>query len=360
MEHISIHALREEGDGAPHPAGARTQHFYPRPPRGGRRSRNSSFGKSKVFLSTPSARRATTRGLRRSCRGPISIHALREEGDVQHHANVFDLAISIHALREEGDWDGNNFILTYFQFLSTPSARRATYARRRRADGYVISIHALREEGDRPGRIRHGPAGCISIHALREEGDRCSGQAAGPAADFYPRPPRGGRRLNGKTQILPLKFLSTPSARRATPGLCPDAQAGRISIHALREEGDQKGEPITIPLNDFYPRPPRGGRPSASPSTARRSGFLSTPSARRATSELPQLALVGAISIHALREKGDVRLSVPRICEVDFYPRPPRGGRLQSLPCSAQTSYFYPRPPRGGRPRPASSVRWTP
>ena len=36
MEHISIHALREEGDGAPHPAGARTQHFYPRPPRGGR------------------------------------------------------------------------------------------------------------------------------------------------------------------------------------------------------------------------------------------------------------------------------------------------------------------------------------
>ena len=191
------------------------------------------------------------------------------------------------------------------------------------------------------------------------------------------------------------EFLSTPSARRATPGLCPDAQAGRISIHALREEGDQKGEPITIPLNDFYPRPPRGGRPSASPSTARRSGFLSTPSARRATSELPQLALVGAISIHALREKGDVRLSVPRICEVDFYPRPPRGGRhikkaqepdnvqflstpsarratcrsgetkrpekflstpsaRRATPARTQfstlLSYFYPRPPRGGRP----------
>ena len=148
MEHISIHALREEGDGAPHPAGARTQHFYPRPPRGGRRSRNSSFGKSKVFLSTPSARRATTRGLRRSCRGPISIHALREEGDVQHHANVFDLAISIHALREEGDWDGNNFILTYFQFLSTPSARRATLLSFLWPITVTISIHALREEGD--------------------------------------------------------------------------------------------------------------------------------------------------------------------------------------------------------------------
>ena len=149
MEHISIHALREEGDGAPHPAGARTQHFYPRPPRGGRRSRNSSFGKSKVFLSTPSARRATTRGLRRSCRGPISIHALREEGDAY-------TAECMEALKV---------------FLSTPSARRATYARRRRADGYVISIHALREEGDRQ---------------IQEYKTTLN--------NFYPRPPRGGRR----------------------------------------------------------------------------------------------------------------------------------------------------------------------
>ena len=211
-------------------------------------------------------------------------------------------------------------------FLSTPSARRAT---------------AERQDADPPAEI--------SIHALREEGDVAFFPVAHHCHNFYPRPPRGGRRYVQEFAAWVRRFLSTPSARRATffsggvfywdeflstpsarratPGLCPDAQAGRISIHALREEGDQKGEPITIPLNDFYPRPPRGGRPSASPSTARRSGFLSTPSARRATSELPQLALVGAISIHALREKGDVRLSVPRICEVDFYPRPPRGGR---------------------------------
>ena len=147
------------------------------------------------------------------------------------------------------------------------------------------------------------------------------------------------------------EFLSTPSARRATPGLCPDAQAGRISIHALREEGDQKGEPITIPLNDFYPRPPRGGRPSASPSTARRSGFLSTPSARRATSELPQLALVGAISIHALREEGDMFHLFITLVTSYFYPRPPRGGRRKPLrPHDCHRHDFYPRPPRGGRP----------
>ena len=59
----------------------------------------------------------------------------------------------------------------------------------------------------------------ISIHALREEGD----------ANAY----AGMQNM----QI----FLSTPSARKATPfmlhiltGICP------ISIHALREEGDMR------------------------------------------------------------------------------------------------------------------------
>ena len=33
-----------------------------------------------------------------------------------------------------------------------------------------------------------------------------------------------------------------------------------ISIHALREEGDFAFEDCTFEANDFYPRPPRGGR----------------------------------------------------------------------------------------------------
>ena len=57
--------------------------------------------------------------------------------------------ISIHALREEGD----------LHLLLTPVRWR------------VISIHALREEGD--GRNDHRQQyRHISIHALREEGDR--------------------------------------------------------------------------------------------------------------------------------------------------------------------------------------------
>ena len=56
-----------------------------------------------------------------------------------------------------------------------------------------------------------------------------------------------------------------------------------ISIHALREEGDDKTYRINIKLLDFYPRPPRGGRPKTLPKHRRHSRFLSTPSARRAT-----------------------------------------------------------------------------
>ena len=33
----------------------------------------------------------------------------------------------------------------------------------------------------------------ISIHALREEGDASAGAAVSCSANFYPRPPRGGR-----------------------------------------------------------------------------------------------------------------------------------------------------------------------
>ena len=81
-----------------------------------------------------------------------------------------------------------------------------------------------------------------------------------------------------------MKFLSTPSARRAT---APARVAGRpfdISIHALREEGDSYEYARRHRVKYFYPRPPRGGRlhPGA------------------------PLQRQGRISIHALREEGDL------------------------------------------------------
>ena len=59
----------------------------------------------------------------------ISIHALREEGDIwKALCWSRPILISIHALREEGDFADCEGELLQDEFLSTPSARRATAA----------------------------------------------------------------------------------------------------------------------------------------------------------------------------------------------------------------------------------------
>ena len=57
------------------------------------------------------------------------------------------------------------------EFLSTPSARRATGSICRCVPNNHISIHALREEGDLSNLTAYALEQVISIHALREEGD---------------------------------------------------------------------------------------------------------------------------------------------------------------------------------------------
>ena len=100
-----------------------------------------------------------------------------------------------------------------------------------------------------------------------------------------------------------------------------------ISIHALREEGDSMFSRTFSCQQNFYPRPPRGGRLVVGNFTFLDNIFLSTPSARRATHLYSFIADNGAISIHALREEGDpVRAADEADC-LYFYPRPPRGGR---------------------------------
>ena len=122
----------------------------------------------------------------------------------------------------------------------------------------------------------------ISIHALREEGDRRRCRKKTDQRYFYPRPPRGGRRRGQQARGVTKVFLSTPSARRATKELYLTGTSTDISIHALREEGDVAS---------------------------------------------PMLAPLMVISIHALREEGDTRKRACSKTERNFYPRPPRGGR---------------------------------
>ena len=84
------------------------------------------------------------------------------------------------------------------------------------ADHKAISIHALREEGDLFQRLVFLVDLVISIHALREEGDVYLMLWNEIYPDFYPRPPRGGRRMAVEGFKAVKVFLSTPSARRAT------------------------------------------------------------------------------------------------------------------------------------------------
>ena len=149
------------------------------------------------------------------------------------------MTVYIHALREEGDRTSRYLYSRFGTFLSTPSARRATDL-------------PLFCDGDRHDFYPRPPRG----------GRRRALLPLSSAVNFYPRPPRGGRHAAVNAYQRGGIFLSTPSARRATDR--------GLFRHSYR--------------SNFYPRPPRGGRRA--------------------------YARVGLCYIH------------------DFYPRPPRGGRL--------------------------------
>ena len=324
---ISIHALREEGDSIGCATFSGRSNFYPRPPRGGRPVIfivHPPFGQ---FLSTPSARRATRA---RSC-------ACRCD------------TISIHALREEGDYTPSRQQVYAERFLSTPSARRATY--------FFMVLHSIKSNFyPRPPR-----GGRHAIAAPK-----------GQVQNFYPRPPRGGRRRGLVALVLVRRFLSTPSARRATAAVLVFYELDCISIHALREEGDARGSSRSRAYRYFYPRPPRGGRrlfdglcvgfplflstPSVRRATYLVIGFrpfgrfLSTPSARRATSPIPTWRICDHISIHALREEGDQHdFHVWCIHDISIHALREEGDKADMI-TTGRYWHFYPRPPRGGRP----------
>ena len=166
-------------------------------------------------------------------------------------------------------------------FLSTPSARRATLL---------------------DPVLEHPEA--ISIHALREEGDRRRWSGRAPWSNFYPRPPRGGRRTVPSPTPATKTFLSTPSARRATTATTSPSPAAR-----------------------FLSTPSARRATADAPFQKKSTAFLSTPSARRATGRNNRPAAPSDISIHALREEGDGATPRHSRARRDFYPRPPRGGR---------------------------------
>ena len=344
-------ALREEGDGAKMLAAASCLYFYPRPPRGGRLAGYIGNGICRAFLSTPSVRRATPLFPVCSQGKNISIHALREEGDAhickpsastrnfyprpprggrQFGADAPDVitGISIHALREEGDAHTASLRPRPSDFYPRPPRGGrpieeylpafyeiiSIHALREEGDNSIdyiflynfISIHALREEGDPSADDELGRQS-ISIHALREEGDISLRESRPPPWAFLSTPSarRATHSACNHSAVL-VQFLSTPSARRATNVIwAAKVEQSIISIHALREEGDI----LSKEDNDA------------------RDQFLSTSSARRVTERRKHNMSDIHISIHALREEGDTVRCCLSAKHSNFYPRPPRGGR---------------------------------
>ena len=172
------------------------------------------------------------------------------------------------------------------KFLSTPSARRATRT----------GIRLPRSMGNFYPRPPRGGRPDTNDSRLGPE-------------HFYPRPPRGGRHKHLERRLRASKFLSTPSARRATVVPC-----------CLR----------TL-LPNFYPRPPRGGRP-AQLARASAAEAISIHALREEGDRTDTyFAGMPRISIHALREEGDAGTTISAAKGTYFYPRPPRGGRHKSI-----------------------------
>ena len=151
--------------------------------------------------------------------------------------------------------------MTLPPFLSTPSGWRATcrstgHHPHPRGHFYPRPPGGGRLPSSRQVRVCRS----ISIHALRVEGDRGLRRQLWTGDDFYPRPPGGGRRLSSLSDAESGAFLSTPSGWRATEtltGLLPFSQN-----FYPRPPGGGRLQRLSNPNWScyFYPRPPGGGR----------------------------------------------------------------------------------------------------
>ena len=197
--------------------------FYPRPPRGGRQTPETCILWIRLFLPTPSARRATYRARGVAGYNWISTHALREEGDkiLQYNASTGNLFLPTPSARRATSL---KFAASQSnQFLPTPSARRAT-PEGAPSGGFLLFLPT-------PSARR---ATCVSL-----------------ACDYI------------------IAFLPTPSARRATPESHP-VHKGTKHFYPRPPRGGRR----TIRRSSgrpgyFYPRPPRGGRRNTGGQSAR-------------------------------------------------------------------------------------------
>ena len=153
-------------------------------------------------------------------------------------ANVFDITSCFRlSLPCGGRRDVFASRLNVWRFQSTPSVGRATSRQQDTHHTKRISIHALRGEGDEA--IVQKFRNCdISIHALRGEGDKVPMFPPIRYSDFNPRPPWGGRHRTDTSSYYEYHFNPRPPCGGRHLRLSYVGLDKKISIHALRVEGD--------------------------------------------------------------------------------------------------------------------------
>ena len=146
--------------------------------------------------------------------------------------------ISIHALRVEGDIFLSRFFSTAFHFYPRPPG------------GGRPRLHEVQRPASQNFYPRPPGGGRLD---LEEDG-------IARQLDFYPRPPGGGRHTVTPVRVQRRKFLSTPSGWRATncfqsaqviPTFLSTPSGWRATVSLLH---------YSSPSFYFYPRPPGGGR----------------------------------------------------------------------------------------------------
>ena len=172
----------------------------------------------------------------------------------------------------------------------------------------MISTHALREEGD---AISTSPSVAIALFLPTPSARRAT--VKGPQMrylfyGFLPTP--SARRATDQIDALlsQIQFLPTPSARRATGGSGYWRNGGRISTHALREEGDTVIDPDLASRLDISTHALREEGDIYNTIPENYIIDISTHALREEGDMIPHRpGRAYLISTHALREEGDVR-----------------------------------------------------
>ena len=284
------------------------QDFYPRSPRGERRSTQRANASSLPFLSTLPARGATKLKLDRVIANGISIHAPREGSDAGHKGLCRMDKISIHAPREGSDSIKMPSARPCCNFYPrSPRGERRSLFSRQQINGRFLSTLPAR------GATQTFPLESPYLHY------------------FYPRSPRGERRDADRRYRL---------------------QGDDFYPRSPRGERPSTAVPVTSRSTNFYPRSPRGERLRDAVDRRWDELFLSTLPARGATDQVDGLNNI-CINFYPRSPRGERPSSKwPRGHTVNFYPRSPRGERPRSVGSLVVLADFYPRSPRGERRKP--------